>query len=195
MDQIEQTAQTAQIEQTEQENFMDKNIMEFENVVEVFVEISKGSNIKYEFDKVKNALVCDRILYTPVRYIFNYGFIPNTLSLDSDPIDAVIIMNESLVPGCLIKCKIIGCLETSDSEGDDPKLILCPIDKIDPMAKDINELEDLPNMLREQIKYFFTHYKDLENKQVNIGEFVSKNKAIMIYLKSMENYKNILNSE
>jgi inorganic pyrophosphatase len=165
-----------------------KKNQEFENVVEVFVEISKGSNIKYEFDKDKNILVCDRILHTPFRYIFNYGFIPNTLSLDSDPIDAVIIIDESLVPGCLIKCKIIGCLETSDSEGDDPKLILCPIDKIDPRAKDINKIEDLPGMLVQQIKYFFTHYKDLENKEVKIGNFVSKEKAIEIYLDSLNNY-------
>ena len=162
---------------------------DFENIVEVFIEISKGSNIKYEYDKKKNALICDRILHTPFRYIFNYGFVPNTLSLDSDPIDAVIIMEESLVPGCLIKCKIIGCLETSDSEGNDPKLILCPIDKIDPRAKDINNLKDLPSMLMEQIKYFFTHYKDLENKVVDIGEFVSKDKAIEIYLQSIENFK------
>ena len=102
----------------------------FQNLVEVFIEISKGSNIKYEYDKEKKTLVCDRILYTPFRYIFNYGFIPNTLSLDSDPIDAVVIMDVSLIPGCIIKCKIIGCLETSDAEGEDPKLILCPIEKI-----------------------------------------------------------------
>ncbi len=161
-----------------------------ENVVEVFIEISKGSNIKYEFNEDKNALVCDRILHTPFRYIFNYGFIPHTLSLDMDPIDAVIIMDESLVPGCFIKCKIIGCLETSDSEGDDPKLILCPIDKIDPKAKNINEITDLTTILLEQIKYFFMHYKDLENKKVNVGNFVSKDKAIEIYLKSIENYNN-----
>lgn len=173
-------------------NFKNDN-QEFENIVEVFVEISKGSNIKYEYDKNKKSLICDRILYTPFTYIFNYGFIPNTLSLDSDPIDAVIIMDEPLVPGCLIKCKIIGCLETSDSEGDDPKLILCPIDKIDPKAKNINEVKDLTSILIEQIKYFFTHYKDLENKVVNIGNFVSKEEAIEIYLQSIENYKNIMN--
>lgn len=167
-------------------NFLNEK---FENIIEVFIEISKGSNIKYEFDKTKNSLICDRILYTPFRYIFNYGFIPNTLSLDSDPIDAVIIMDESLIPGCLIKCKIIGCLETSDSEGDDPKLILCPIDKIDPRAKNINNLSDLPIIVLEQIKYFFSHYKDLENKNVSIGEFVCKEKAIQIYLNSIENYK------
>ena len=162
----------------------------FENIVDVFIEISKESNIKYEFDKKKNILICDRILHTPFRYIFNYGFIPNTLSLDSDPIDAVIIMEESIIPGCLIKCKIIGCLETSDSEGIDPKLILCPIDKIDPKAININNLYDLPDILLEQIKYFFTHYKDLENKVVSIGKFIEKDEAIQIYLDSIKNYEN-----
>ena len=163
--------------------------MNIHKKVSVYIEIEQFSNIKYEYDKKKNIIICDRILYTPFRYIFNYGFIPNTLSLDSDPIDAVIIMDEPLIPGCLIKCKIIGCLETSDSEGDDPKLILCPIDKIDPRAKDINNITDLANMLLQQIKYFFTHYKDLENKVVIIGDFVSKDKAIQIYLDSIENYK------
>lgn len=152
-----------------------------EYVVEVFIEISKGSNIKYEYDKEKNCIVCDRILHTPFRYPFNYGFIPNTLSPDSDPIDAVVIMDESLVPGCMIKCKIIGCLETSDSEGNDPKLLLCPIAKIDPKLKEINNITDLSDFVLEQIKYFFTHYKDLENKHVEIGNFIKKSKAIEIF--------------
>lgn len=155
-------------------------------IVEVFIEISKGSNIKYEYDKEKNTLVCDRILYTPFRYIFNYGFIPNTLSLDSDPIDAVVLMDDSLVPGCTIKCKIIGCLETSDSEGIDPKLLLCPIDKIDPKSKTINQISDLNPFVLEQIKYFFSHYKDLENKHVNIGNFLDRDEAIKIYKESVE---------
>ena len=155
-------------------------------IVEVFIEISKGSNIKYEFDKEKNTLVCYRILYTPFRYIFNYGFIPNTLSQDSDPIDAVVIMDEPLVPGCIIKCKIIGCLETSDSEGIDPKLLLCPINKIDPKSKTINQINDLSPFVLEQIKYFFSHYKDLENKHVDIGNFLDKDKAIKIYKESIE---------
>lgn len=158
-------------------------------VVEVFIEISKGSNIKYEYDKGKNTLICDRILYTPFRYIFNYGFIPNTLSPDSDPIDAVLIMDDSLVPGCIIKCKIIGCLETSDSEGIDPKLLLCPIDKIDPKSRTINKLSDLSPFVLEQIKYFFTHYKDLENKHVDIGNFLDREKAIKIYKESIYLYE------
>jgi len=163
-----------------------------ETVVDVFIEISKGSNIKYEFDKIKNALVCDRILHTPFRYIFNYGFIPETLSQDSDPIDAVVIMDESIIPGSYIKCKIIGCLETSDSEGIDPKLLLCPINKIDPKSKNINGIEDLSDFVLEQIKYFFFHYKDLENKYVTIGNFLSKNESVKIYLDSIDNYNNNL---
>ena len=159
-----------------------------EKEVLVFIEIAKGSNIKYEFDKVKNSLVCDRILYTPFRYTFNYGFIPETLSLDSDPIDAVVIMDDSLVPGCYIKCKIIGCLETSDAEGIDPKLILCPINKVDPKASLYNDIDDLPNFTLEQIKYFFSHYKDLENKFVNIGNFLNRKKAIKIYNDSIDYY-------
>ena len=165
---------------------MFNNIDNFE--VEVLIEISKNTNIKYEYNKEKKIMVCDRILHTPVRYTFNYGFIPNTLSEDSDPIDAVVIMEETLIAGCEIKCKIIGCLETSDSEGNDPKLLLCPIDKIDPLSKNINDLVDLNNHTLEQIKYFFTHYKDLENKVVQIGNFLPKDKAIEIYLQSVKNY-------
>ena len=165
----------------------DNNKNNYEEVL-VFIEISKGSNIKYEFDKVKNALICDRILYTPFRYTFNYGFVPETLSLDSDPIDAVVIMDDSLVPGSYIKCKIIGCLETSDAEGIDPKLILCPINKVDPKGININDINDLPNFTLEQIKYFFSHYKDLEDKFVYIGKFLNKKEAIEIYLESIKNY-------
>lgn len=160
----------------------------FENEVDVFVEIAKGSCIKYEYDKEKKALICDRILHTPFRYIFNYGFIPNTLSLDGDPIDAVIVMDQELVPGCYIKCKIIGCLETSDAEGIDPKLIMCPIQKVDPTHKDINDIDDLSKFILKQIKYFFLHYKDLENKVVTIGNFIGKDEAIKIYNDSCDYY-------
>ena len=163
-----------------------------DNIIEVYIEISKGSNIKYEYDKNNNNLVCDRILYTPFSYFFNYGFIPNTLSDDSDPLDVVVIMDESLIPGCTIKCKIIGCLETIDSDGIDPKIIVCPTDKIDPKSININELSDLSDHILEKIKYFFNHYKDLENKKVIIGEFLSKDKAIQIYKESIDNFnKNI----
>lgn len=163
--------------------------MENELCVDVYIEISKNSHIKYEFNQKKNILVCDRILHTPFSYPFNYGFIPNTLSLDNDPIDVIVLMDDELIPGCSIKCKFLGCLETKDDEGVDPKLIMCPCDKIDPTYKSIHDIHDVPSHTIEKIRYFYKHYKDLEHKQVEIGNILDKKAAIRIYQKSCENYK------
>jgi inorganic pyrophosphatase len=158
--------------------------------VEVFIEISKNSNIKYEFDKERKALVCDRVLHTPFSYPFNYGFINYTLSEDNDPIDAVVVTNHSLVPGCYIKCKIIGCLETEDDAGNDPKLIVRPVEKVDPYGSQINNYTDLNKFTLDQIKYFFSHYKDLENKKVTIKDFLNSEEANKIYYLSLERFRN-----
>ena len=115
------------------------------------------------------------------KYEFNYGFIPDTLSLDGDPIDAVIIMDDELVPGCYIDCKIIGVLETEDDAGIDPKLIMCPATNVDPTYSNIRDITDLPKMTLDKIKYFFMHYKDLENKRVIVGEFKGRKEAIEVY--------------
>jgi len=162
--------------------------MEDNSEIDVFIEISKNSHIKYEYDENIHALRCDRILHTPFTYNFNYGFIPNTLSDDGDPLDVVVLMEDELVPGCFIKCKILGCLATSDDEGNDPKIIACPITKIDPNFKNIKDLHDIPIHTLDKIKYFFTHYKDLENKQVTIGDFLNKENAIIIYRNSKEKF-------
>jgi inorganic pyrophosphatase len=152
--------------------------------IDVIIEIPKNSHVKYEYDKLKHALRCDRILHTPLQYSFNYGFVPNTLCGDGDPLDVVLLMEDELIPGCYIKCKILGCLDTSDDGGDDPKIIACPIDKIDPTYKSIQNLNDIPQQTLDKIKYFFTHYKDLENKKVKVGNFLSKEMALIIYEKA-----------
>lgn len=159
--------------------------------VNVIIEIAKGSHIKYEYDKMNNMIVCDRILHTPFKYPFNYGFIPDTLSEDKDPIDAVVLMDDELVPGCRIRCKILGYLDTMDDAGNDPKLIVCPIDKIDPTWKNVDGLfnEKINKHMLHKIRYFFEHYKDLENKSVNVGNFYGSDSAIEIYNKSVEKYK------
>ena len=90
-------------------------------------------------------------------------------------------MEEPLVSGCIINCKIIGCLETSDDKGVNPKLIACPIEKIDPNSKSINNISDINEHTLNKIRYFFSHYKDLENKKVIIGEYFDNCKAIEIY--------------
>lgn len=154
--------------------------------IDVFIEISKNSHIKYEYDIEKKALICDRVLHTPFKYLFNYGFVPNTLSPDNDPIDVVVLMDDELVPGCYIKCRIIGCLETADDHGTDPKLIACPLNKIDPTYVAIQDIHDISLHTLKKIKYFFTHYKDLEKKQVTIGSFLDKKQSIQIFKESQE---------
>ena len=135
--------------------------------------------------KKKRALVCDRILRTPFKYSFNYGFIPNTLSEDNDPIDVVIIMDDELTPGCYISCKLIGVLETRDDAGGDPKLIMVPSTKVDPTYITHQNIYNINPFVLEKIKYFFTHYKDLEGKKVEVGLFRSKNDAIILYNESV----------
>lgn len=188
--------------------------------VDVIIEIAKGTHIKYEYDKEKNMIVCDRVLHTPMKYPFNYGFIPNTLSEDGDPLDVVVLMDDELLPGCMIKCKILGYLHTKDDEGVDPKLIVCPLGKIDPMWSDIDDLFKIEAIQRIncltkhdvnafinwtenrkldnltinnhtmiRIKYFFQHYKDLENKCVTVGDFYNKSQAIQIYSDSKNRFK------
>jgi inorganic pyrophosphatase len=162
--------------------------------VNVVIEIAKGSHIKYEYDKDKKMLICDRVLHTPMKYPFNYGFIPNTLSEDGDPLDAVVLMDDELVPGCLIECKILGYLDTKDDAGNDPKMIVCPIDKIDPTWKEIDDVFSgkLDVHTLKKIKYFFKHYKDLENKNVTVGEFYNSNEAINVYNVSIERFESKL---
>jgi inorganic pyrophosphatase len=162
--------------------------MEEDNEVLVFIEIQKNTNIKYEYDKTLNALICDRILYTPFMFPFNYGFIPNTLSGDGDPLDALIYMEQPLIAGSYIKCRIIGCLETTDEKGDDAKLILVPAKNVSHNESNIESIKDLPKTFIEKVIYFYKHYKDLENKQVTIGKLLGKNEAIEIYNNSKESY-------
>jgi inorganic pyrophosphatase len=159
-----------------------------EFTIDVFIEIAKNSHIKYEYDKDKKALICDRILHTPFMYQFNYGFIPNTLSEDSDPIDVVVIMEDELIPGSYINCKLLGYLETKDDSGVDPKLIMCPSKKIDPTYSLYRNIFDINCYTREKIKYFFTHYKDLEKKKVEIGTFKGKYDAILVYQESIQRF-------
>jgi inorganic pyrophosphatase len=175
------------------ESMIEESDPEF--TIEVFIEIAKNSHIKYEYDKEKKALICDRILHTPFKYQFNYGFIPNTLSEDGDPIDVVVIMEDEIIPGSYINCRLLGYLETKDDSGVDPKLIMCPSKKVDPTYSSYRNIFNINPSTREKIKYFFTHYKDLENKKVEIGVFKNKFEAIEIYEESIKRFKNNIKSE
>ena len=152
--------------------------------MEISIEISKGSSIKYEYEDGK--LRVDRFLNVPFVYPFNYGYVPNTLGRDKDPLDAVVMCEQCLLPCCTIKCKLIGVLKTTDESGEDNKFIFVPSESVDRKSIYINNLSDLQEKDLEKIKYFFTHYKDLDNKKwIKVEGFVyDKDKVNEIYKES-----------
>lgn len=153
--------------------------------VTAFIEVSGGSNIKHEHDHSTGRLVVDRILHTPMSYPFNYGYFPNTIAGDNDPLDVMVVTSYQLIPGCYIKCKLLGVLYTEDEKGKDEKIIAVPIDKVDPYMKGINKLTDLKDDQLTRIKYFFEHYKDLEKeKWVKVTGWGDHEAAIEVYQKS-----------
>ncbi len=133
------------------------------NDINVIIEIpANHSPIKYEVDKDSGAVFVDRFMSTPMFYPTNYGYIPNTLSEDGDPLDVLVVTPYPLVPGCVIRCRPIGILNMSDEAGQDAKLIAVPHDKLSTIYHDVNETSDLPRLLVDQIQHFFENYKDLE---------------------------------
>lgn len=133
--------------------------------LEVIVEIPKGSRNKYEIDHETGRVHLDRYLFTPMAYPTDYGFIDNTLGEDGDPLDALVILPESVVPGCVVPTRLVGVFNMTDEAGGDDKLITV-LD--DPRWEHIQDINDVPEDLRNEIEHFFVHYKDLEpNKEVS----------------------------
>lgn len=131
--------------------------------VNVVIEVPQGGEpIKYEIDKASGAMFVDRFLYTPMRYPTNYGFVPQTLSGDGDPVDVLCIGRRPLVPGCVLRVKPIGVLLMEDQAGEDEKILAVPIPKLTAFYEGIDEYTDLPAIQTAQIEHFFAHYKDLE---------------------------------
>jgi inorganic pyrophosphatase len=156
----------------------------------VLIEIPQGSGIKYEVDKETGLLFVDRFLYTAMQYPFNYGFVPGTLADDGDPVDVLVISREPVHPGSVMRCRPIGMLEMKDEEGIDTKVIAVPHSKLDPSYENIRTVDDLPEVLRNRIKHFFEHYKELEpGKWVRVESFKGVQSAIEEIKKGIENYK------
>ena len=133
-----------------------------------FIEISKGSKMKYEVDEDTGLIAVDRILSTSTAYPWNYGLIPRTIALDGDPLDVLVISSEPIIPGALAKCRPIGIMKMIDS-GDVDNKILCVLPK-DPMYKGITDIKQLPEHLGKEIQHFFTVYKALEGKKTEVGD-------------------------
>jgi inorganic pyrophosphatase len=156
----------------------------------VMIEIPKGSNIKYEYDMESGFIIVDRKLFTAMYYPCNYGFLPNTLEKDGDPVDVLVLGENPLAPLSLIKVIPIGVLQTEDEEGHDSKIVAIPTSKIDPSFSTVNDIEDVPQYLKDQIKHFFEHYKELEKgKFVKISGWEGKESANKKIFESIDSYK------
>lgn len=138
--------------------------------VNVIIEIPAHSEpVKYEVDKVSGAMYVDRFMSTSMRYPCDYGYIPQTLSNDGDPVDVLVISPLPLISGAVITVRPIGMLNMTDEGGEDTKILAVPIDKLTNMYKNIHQPEDLGQYMLDKIAHFFQHYKDLEpNKWVKI---------------------------
>jgi inorganic pyrophosphatase len=135
-------------------------------IINVLIEIPAGSKNKYEFDKDLNAFALDRVLYSSVQYPCDYGFVPNTLGDDGDPLDAMVLMDQPTFPGCIIAARPIGMLEMIDG-GDRDEKILCVPDK-DPRYAQVKSIKDISQHRLDEISEFFKSYKNLEKKVTEI---------------------------
>ncbi len=157
--------------------------------INVVVEIPKGSPNKYEYNEEKGYFALDRTLYSTVRFPFDYGFIPQTLSEDGDPMDVVLITTNSSFPGCVVSARPIGVMLMEDEAGGDNKIIAAPAENLDPRFKEIKTISDIPSHLQKEFQEFFEIYKRLEpNKFVKITGWEEADKAKELINKSIERY-------
>ncbi|WP_338031507.1 inorganic diphosphatase [Diaminobutyricibacter tongyongensis] len=127
---------------------------------DVVVEIPKGSRNKYEVDHETGRVYLDRVLFTSFVYPTDYGFFENTLGLDGDPVDVLVLLEYPVFPGVGVKVRPVGVLNMSDEAGSDAKVIAVPYK--DPRWQHIQDIDDVPQQTRDEIQHFFEHYKDLE---------------------------------
>ena len=149
------------------------------NYVEnAIIEIPLKTKNKFEIDKKSGKIKLDRVLYSAMTYPAEYGYLDETLSPDGDPLDILVISSEATFPGCIVPARIIGYLKVIDNGYEDYKLI--SVVNVDPRYDDINNLEDLSSFTLEEIKDFFQNYKTLQNIEVEVTDYYSKEEAIKL---------------
>ena len=160
------------------------------NIVNVVIEVPMNSDpVKYELDKDSGAIFVDRFIATPMYYPCNYGFIPNTLSLDGDPADVLVVSDFPIISNAVISVKPIGVLIMEDEKGMDEKIIAVPSKKLNSVYEEINEISELPASLLNKIKHFFEHYKDLEKgKWVKIKSYENSSVAKKIISEAVDRF-------
>ncbi len=160
-----------------------------EGAPEVFnciIEIPIGSKVKYELDKETGLLRVDRVLFSSVHYPANYGFLPRTYCDDNDPLDVLVLGQETVVPLCIIRAKAIGVMQMIDQNEEDDKIIAVHAD--DPEYRDYRDISELPEYRLKSVRRFFEDYKILENKQVKVERFMGRFDAINIIQRAINLY-------
>ena len=152
----------------------------------VYIEIPKGSRVKYELDKKSGLLRVDRVLYSAVFYPANYGFVPRTYCEDGDPLDVLVLGQEEVVPGVLLRARNIGLMRMRDDNGQDDKLIAVHHD--DPEYVMYQSIDQLPQHRLRELQRFFLDYKALEGKEVAVDAFLGPAEALMILHDAIELY-------
>ena len=162
------------------------------NDFNVIIEIPMNADpIKYEVDKETGAIFVDRFMGTAMHYPCNYGYVPQTLAKDGDPVDVLVITPFPLLPGVVVRCRAIGVLKMTDDGGEDSKILAVPTDKILPIYKHWQKPEDMNDLRLQQIQHFFEHYKDLEpGKWVKIDGWYGPDVAKQEIVFGVENYQN-----
>ncbi len=153
------------------------------------IEIPSGSKNKYELDKETGLLRLDRVLYTSTRYPANYGFIPRTLASDNDPLDVLVLCQEEIAPMTLVECFPIGVLKMTDGNETDEKIIAIPFG--DPTLSGYSDISELPKHRFEEIRHFFSVYKELEGRQTCVENLHGREEAVTIINDCKEKYRAI----
>ena len=159
-------------------------------IINAIVEIPKGSMNKYEYDKKHNMIKLDRVLFSPFHYPGDYGLIPQTLSEDGDPLDALVLVTNPTYPGILIEARPIGLLQMKDDGEMDDKIICVATN--DPRYLHTADITDLEDHYRSVIAHFFQVYKELEGKKVEILGWKSAKEAKVVIIDSIKRYKDTL---
>jgi inorganic pyrophosphatase len=155
---------------------------------DVTIEIPKGQRNKYEVDHNTGRVRLDRYLYTSMEYPTNYGFIEHTLGEDGDPLDALLLLPEPVLPGVVVSARPVGMFQMTDEHGGDDKVLCVPAG--DPRWDHIKDVGDVPSFELAEIKHFFEHYKDLEpDKYVQAADWVGREAAEAEVLRSLDRFK------
>lgn len=184
---LTQKVQPTKFQKTMQNNIWHSIPYGSKEKLNVLIEIPKMSRVKYELDKETGLVHVDRVLYSPMHYPTNYGFVPQTLWDDGDPLDVLVMSHEPFVPGCLVAVRPIGVLDMTDDGDPDAKILAVPFN--DPRFNTKQDITDVDPHTLEEIKHFFSVYKELQAKEVIVSHWENKEEALRDIDRSIALYR------